>query len=257
MLFTRYALGILVTLLSGLSVFGQNDNATVKGTFKEEQSLIYKNDGALGLFVHSNGFGINFTRGKEKTVTEKIIFEADGLWMRHPKEYSINSSFDPSESFVYGKINTLIVIRTGIGVHKAVFPKAEKGGVEIRYLYSGGVSWGFVKPVYLQIVVPDGVNTTLKTERFDSEKHNVNNIYGTASFFEGIGQTKISPGLYAKAGLNFEFGPYDDAVRSIEVGAVFDAYLRSIPIFAVINDNNINKNTFLSFYVMISWGKRW
>ena len=255
MLFTRRLLIVGIALLTGSPVFSQSDKTFVKGTFKEEQSLIYKKDWALGLNLHSNGYGANFIRGQELTVTEKFFYEVDGVAMKHPKEYSTSSNYDSGESYVYGKLNTLITIRTGVGFQNAIFPKAEKGGVEIRYLYSGGLSWGLAKPVYLEIY--DAGSNSLKTERFDASKDGYDNIYGTASFFQGIGQTRIYPGIYAKAGLNFEFGPYDDTVRTLEVGAVFDAYAQEVPIFAVIDGIDVNKRTFLSFYVSVSWGKRW
>ena len=53
-------------------------------------------------------------------------------------------------------------------------------------------------------------------ENFDSTVHTFNNVIGSASFFEGIDEIKIKPGLNFKAALNFEFGSQKTA--SIEVG---------------------------------------
>ncbi len=49
------------------------------------------------------------------------------------------------------------------------------------------------------------------------------NIYmDVRHFTDGLGELKIYPGVYAKAGLNFEFGTLNSKIRALEAGGVFE-----------------------------------
>jgi hypothetical protein len=221
----------------------------------DETSRHLKNEVVVGGLVHQNGLGLFFRRGIHKTGYIKKMYEVEAVSMTSPKELSIvNPAFPSGSSFVYGKLNSLLIVRTGYGLQKVLYSKAERAGVEVKYNYFGGISWGLLKPVYLDILhaSPFG-DYDIRTEKYDPQKHAVDSIYGKASFFNGMSQMQVYPGLYGKFGLNFEFGAYEDVVKALEVGVVVDAYLKPIPIMANIPNNNI----YLSFYISFMYGGRW
>ncbi|MFH0867252.1 MAG: hypothetical protein V1904_13740, partial [Bacteroidota bacterium] len=144
--------------------------------------------------------------------------------------------------------------RGGMGRQKVINSKPYWGGVELRFFYYGGISIGFLKPVYLYILYETDTPYfyTYQIERYDPQKHFGENIFGRASFFQGFGKIKPLPGIYLKTGLNFEYGAYDETIKAIECGITVDAYPKPVPIMAF----NTKKNIFLSLYLSIHFGTR-
>lgn len=175
---------------------------------------------------------------------------------RHPKEIKTsNPSFDNAKGFYYGKLNSFFILRPGIGYQNVIYTKPEKNGVEIRYVAILGASLGFAKPVYLQILedTPIPGNYAVVTEKYDPDRHFIDNIYGRAPFMRGLGEMKLYPGGYAKFGLNFEYGPLDDEIKSLEAGVCLDVYPKTVPLMATEK----NSPVLLSLYLNFSWGRKW
>lgn len=224
--------------------------------YVEEKPVLMKNEATGAFLFHSSGLGFQFRRGINLTGFKKWIFEGEFVSMKHPKEVrTINPYFDNAKSYVYGKLNVFDIIRCGTGIQHTLYSKAERNGVEIRMLYSGGLSLGFTKPVYLNILKPTGKfgEFDLEVEKYDPDKHNVDDIYGRAPYTTGMDQIKLHPGAYAKLGFNFEYAPIFEDVKALEIGAILDLYPKEIPIMALTE----NKQFFLSFYISIMYGRKW
>lgn len=228
----------------------------------QDVGLLYRYEMSGGILAHSNGFGANFRKGKHLTGYKKRMLEIELVNMKHPKEYK---SFNPSneaKGYIFGKQNSLVILRTGAGIQKVITSKANRGGVEVRYLYYGGASIGFLKPVYLEILreIPNSTDFNIVREKYDPQKHNTGNIFGRAPFTLGLTEMSILPGIYGKFGLNFEYGVTDDKIRAIETGVTFDLYYKKAPIMAKIDnadDYDPNKQFFISFYINILYGNKW
>ena len=93
----------------------------------------------------------------------------------------------------------------------------------------------------------------LTTEKYDPEEHFRDNIYGRAAFTKGISETKVYPGLYAKAGFNFEFGNYTSIIKALEIGATVDIFPNPVPMMAY----NDPEYWFLNIYLSVNFGKRY
>lgn len=225
--------------------------------FIEEKPILYKRELSFGATIHSSGWGLDFRNGKNLTVNKKRMYEIEIVGMKHPKEYkSYNYQFENSKSFVYGKLNSFIVSRFGLGEHRVVWTKAERNNIEIRVNGTAGLSLGLAKPVYLIFFKDHTGNEDLfVTERYDpgNEDHALENTYGRAEFLRGIEEIKLHPGIYAKLATTFEYGALDDDIKALEVGMTLDAYPKKIPIMAFIE----NKQFFFNFYVSLMFGKKW
>lgn len=225
----------------------------IKDRSFDDTEVLLKQEFTGGAMIHTQGWGLLLRRSKNKTFLRKRVFELEAVSMEHPKEIkSVNPYYENSNSYVYGELNQIVVTRFGYGRHNVLYAKFDKG-VEIRYLYIGGFSMAWAKPIYLEIGYPTIPYEYVATERYDPEKHAVDNIYGRSSVFRGIDKMQFYPGIYGKFGFSFEYGRKQKSVRSLEAGVVVDYYIRDVPMMANIN----NDPYYLTFYLAVNFGLKW
>ncbi|MCF8296758.1 MAG: hypothetical protein K9J13_04365 [Saprospiraceae bacterium] len=246
MKFFKFIFIILFSLISIQLLAQSSSNIDGKVIFKKEKS------GSIN--VHSAGWGFGYRTGSFKNGFKKRMLEFEFVTMKHPKEIkTINPIFERAKSYYFGKLNNVFIVRSGYGIQKVLSSKPYWGGVEFRFLYMGGLSLGFTKPVYLYIYDASNYNEVLLTvEKYDPNKHSLHDIYGKGPFGKGIDELKLYPGLYTRLGLNFEYGIWDESIKAIETGVIIDVYPKPIPIMA-FNDESY---FFLSFYLSFNFGKR-
>jgi len=238
-------------------------DTVVTSSFDEvnDAGVQYKYEMSFGILAHSNGFGVNFRRGKHLTGYKKRIWEIEVVNMKHPKEYkTYNPQRENAKGYIYGKMNSVFLIRPSIGARRVITRKFGKGGVELRFLYLGGASLALLKPVYLEIEYKQNNDRKYVTEKYDPDKHFNHNIYGKASFVNGLDEPKLIPGVFAKMGLSFEYGNAETKIRAIETGVSLDLYYKRVPIMADLDpsdDFDPNNMYFLSFYLNLYYGKKW
>jgi hypothetical protein len=220
----------------------------------EDLNVLYRNESSFGIYVHTaGGIGLAYRRGQHVTGKRKRMLEVEVQNFKHPKEVkTVNSYFENSKGFNYGKLNSFFLIRPGVGLQNVLYQKSDKKSVEIRYSYFVGATLAFAKPVYLEIV-RDPQEGVVSTERYDPEIHSIDVIYGKAPFFKGADRTKIIPGGYAKLALSFEYADRYNAIKAVETGVVFDVYPKVLPMMA----HNRNQQVFASLFLKIIWGKKW
>jgi hypothetical protein len=254
MLNIKRIISFSLILLFGLQVHSQDE--IVVDTSK---NILLLKEYSLGIMLHTQGWGLKYNRGYNKTAFKKRMLTIEFVEMQSPKQIrTINPYFTNSKSYVYGKLNSVYMLRGSYGMHKLLNRKPYWGGVELRFIYAGGISLGFAKPVYLYILVPpDDPNQfyeyTIIEEKYNPDEHFLDNIYGRASFTKGFDEIKFYPGIHAKVGLDFDYGVYRSKVKSLEIGVMLDVYPWPIPIMAY-NDPNYY---FLTFYLNFNFGKRY
>lgn len=225
----------------------------VKDRSFDDTQVLLKQEFTGGAMIHTQGWGLLIRRAKNKTFLRKRLFELEAVSMEHPKEIrSVNPFYENSNSYVYGELNQVVVTRLGYGRHNVLYAKMDKG-VEIRYLYIGGFSMAWAKPIYLEIGYPTIPYEFVVTERYDPEKHSIDNIYGRSSVFRGIDKMQFYPGIYGKFGFSFEYGRKQKSVRSLEAGVVIDYYIQDVPMMAKID----NDPFYLTFYLSFNFGYKW
>lgn len=250
---TRKILLIFVLLLSGLYVFGQFDTEEIDTL---ENKILYDKQVTYGLTFHNLGFGANFRTGKRITYFKTRMFELEFVSMRSYKQVKLLNPYPVNaRRYVYGKLNDAFFLRVGMVWKKLLNQKPYWGGVEVRFMYGGGISLGIAKPYYLYIFEPvsgDPDTYIIVTERFDPEKHSNTYIYGRAPFSSGIDEITLHPGLYLKTGLNFEFGTRNTMIKALEIGACMDILPTGLSIMA----DNLNQIIFPGIFLNFSLGKR-
>lgn len=225
----------------------------------EDVNVLYRNEASFGIFAHSaGGFGLAYRRAQHVTGKRKRMFELEAQNFKHPKEIkSVNQNAPNAKGYTYGKLNSILIIRPGVGYQNVVYQKSDKKSVEIRVSYFLGATLAFAKPVYLEVHHTNASNglPIITTERYVPGSYNdtIDNVLGKASFFKGMEKIKIYPAAYAKLALSFEYADRYNGVKAIETGVVADVYPYAIPMMAY----NKKQEVLISLYIKFVWGKKW
>ena len=250
-----YTLVLLLTfVLSAGGVFAQ---LNISQDTVSDNILLTQEHSFYG-FIHSNGWGVGFSKGLNRDYFKKQMFEVEFLEMKSSKETkSATPLSNYSKSVYFGKINTCYIVRSGVGYQYLLNQKPYWGGVEVRgFVYLGG-EIALAKPVYIKYIPKSTTGVVfisdLVSVRYDPATQNSSNIYSKASFFKGINQIKPYPGVYAKMGVNFEYGSYNTKTTAVEAGVIIDYQPKAAPIMAY----NKNPNIIPTVYISIQFGKRY
>lgn len=231
--------------------------ACAQQTIYEETRVPYRTEVIGGILVHGDGWGLQFYHAKYKTARDRRLLGLEVVGMKHPKEVkSFNPYYEDSRGYFYGKSNALMIVRPTYGRKIQITDKIRRSGVEVNFIWGVGPSLGLLKPVYLQIGKPDRIPyENIVVERYDPAVHDVQNIYGRATWFNGANQMKLYPGGFGRVALNFEYSGQVTGVKGIEVGASMDAYPVVLPIMAPL-EGVTNKQFFFEFYLALQFGKK-
>lgn len=218
---------------------------------EEEGEIIFNKQSIFGLKLSTDGYGLSYEWGKFKSNRVATIFQIELNEKKHPKEkrtsYQVGT-FNVN-SVIYGKTNNLYQLRLGIGQQRIIGGKGNKNGVAVMATYAGGLSAGFVKPYYVDVVTKteERIRSTYPTI-IDSQYVEI----GASGFTVGWGEVKIRPGAHAKAGLRFDFGRFNETITAVEVGISADFYAQKISQMAY----NKEKQFFFNGYVTLLLGRR-
>jgi hypothetical protein len=220
---------------------------------------IYDREYTFGLVGHTRGYGLDFRYLKFRDAFNKRGLEIELTKLRHPKENSqTDRSYSNVKGFVFDRVNSFFTLRTGYIYERILFDKTDQGTVAISYVLSGGFSFGLLKPIYIEVPEdPTSDFSPRKIERYNHSKHLGSIIIGEAGFFHGIGETKIHPGIYLKAGSIFNYQLLEKKVTSLEAGIVYDLFYKEVPIFYEDpNGDDINLQGFFQMYLAFNFGYR-
>jgi hypothetical protein len=212
--------------------------------------LLYRNFTSKSLTITSRGVGFTyrkakFVRGKDR------LFELELATIKDPKQVKTQGQGTNFKSYYFGKLNSVIAIRAGLGWQKSLYNKEVPTALEIKTGFAFGASIALLKPIYVQVPSNER-NRTTRVERYDTTLINSGQVLGRASFFNGISKTTISPGAFLKYYFLFDFGSEDDKIRALECGAIGDFYLRGVNIMAF----NTPRKFMLTLYVSYVFGDK-
>jgi hypothetical protein len=222
-----------------------------QGELNEQQKVFFRNERSFAILLNTDGIGVSYRGAKRIDYLNKRLLEIEAGTLRDPKEYRLSNPYTQGGTFVFGKLNSTIYLRAGIGHQHELFKKADLGGIAIRYFYSAGPVIALYKPIYYKVLYPVSVTEyDIKEEKFNSSIALPQDIFSRASFTKGLNETKVLPGLFAKGGFNFEYSKEDKIIHAVEVGAQINAFPRKIPIMASTG----NKSIFFSLFVSYRFG---
>ncbi len=216
----------------------------------EDVKLYYRSSNAYGLTFHTQGWGVSYKKQVHLSYKLKRIYNFEFQNLKHPKqEKVVNTFYDDSRGYFYGKINSLTRLRFGLSQQRAFAQKEIKKGVQLAWIYGLGLNLGFLKPSYIEYYGDPG---TANVVRYDPAVHLPGLIRGRAGFFKGLDELELVPGFYGKFGMNFEYSPYDERLKSMEVGVAFDVFYKEVPLMYDIQNNQY----WITLYLMLEIGKK-
>jgi hypothetical protein len=215
-------------------------------------NVLYRNDQSIKAFVNTRGFGLLFRRCKHQTIKTRSFYEFDIQSLNSLKEVSSEGIAETKNNFVFGKLNSVLLLRGALGIQNVIFSKASINAVEVRYSFSFGTTLDFAKPYYVKLEPLEPLDQP-EFVKFDSEKYKTESISGRGGFFYGMDEINLYPALTAKFNLSFEYAPYTNLIRAIETGISIDYFPKALPIMA----RNPAENLIVTFHVGLVFGKKW
>lgn len=236
----------------------QRINAIIR---QEEEGVIkYKSHLAFGLKLTNDGYGGFVEYAKAQSIKKALLFQLDITERKHSKEIKTQVA-DPSlsdgSSLIFGKLNFVYPVKLGVQQQFLFGNKGNKNGVSVSGNFGGGISLALLRPYQFHVITDSGYkysalvyDDTLNAYTFGDTITRA--IVGGPTFGKGWSGLKVTPGLYAKAALRFDYGKYNEMLSAIEVGVMAEFYGKKLQMMAFQKEYNL----FLSAYVSIVFGRR-
>ncbi len=252
---------LLIFALSA-PVFAQNDTTLSRKELRsmrlnkmakeEEEGIIaYRKHFLVGLKLLTDGYGGFLEIGRAQSVSRSLLYQLEITERKHAKE---DKFYDPNitiEPINYGKINFFYPIKIGVQQQFLLGNKGSRNGVNITGNLGGGIIAGILRPYMVQ--VSKNGNVEYVSYESDSTLFLGSSQYGNSpGIFTGFNKSKVTPGIYLKPALRFDYGKYNEIMSALEVGATAEYYTKAIPQMAYSK----YKKFFFSAYVSIIFGKR-
>lgn len=220
----------------------------------EEGVLVYQKQNIFGIQLRTNGYGAFYEMGRMKTNRKTNIYRIDFTEIKdHKEEKSLGGSFIFGNPYIYGKANYFYPLTLGFGQQYIFGQKGNKNGVAVTGIYNVGLALGLLRPYYLSVDDPNSGERQIKYTPEDSALFlDQSAIIAGGGFGKGWGEIKVKPGIFAKVGMRFDYGRFNEAVSGLEIGMSLEAYADEIQILLLQDD----KRLFFQGYIAILFGRR-
>ena len=221
--------------------------------FASGQSSMMSNYG--GVVYKFSGIGVIYQKKFETDKNNGKQFEIEFASFKHLKETkTFNSEIANSTPFVFGKLNKTAILKTQYMITKNISKFTDEQRVGIDLIIGGGIAIGILKPVYLNMIYPDGGGfETVVSEKYNPQKHtDITRIAGYSDFRTGLGETTYKTGLTAMFGIGFTWGYFNNYPKRIETGCFAEYFRKGLPVMAFTK----NKPLQSGIYIKMLFGKR-
>lgn len=219
---------------------------------EEEGVLTYTKHFLAGAKLTTDGYGGFLEIGRAKSVKKAFLFQLEITEKKNPKE---DKFFDPSrtvESIIYGKINYFYPVKIGVQQQFLLGNKGNKNGVSVTANIGGGLIAGLLRPYKVQVEKGNGDREYIGYDSPDSTLFLTGPYYAAPGLGTGWNSLKVTPGIYLKPALRFDYGKYNEVISALEVGVIAEYYSKAIPQLVYVKQDKF----FFSAYVSILFGKR-
>jgi hypothetical protein len=225
---------------------------------QEEGVINYRTQTDFGVKLVSDGYGIFMDIGKAKSVKRSVLYQLEFGERKNAKEakQSSNNSPDPAAAqMIFGKLNFVYYAKLGVQEQYLLANKANKHGVNITCNVGGGLSLAILRPYEYEVEYQVAENLyAFKYEQFNTllRDTTVSFPIGGPSISQGWDDLSLTPGVYGKAAVRFDYGHYTKTVTALEIGISGEYYTKKIPIIYEVAP----KQSYLSVYAAIIFGWR-
>lgn len=239
-----------------------NGQSLEKGNVQDE--IIFEKEWTIGGFLHTRGWGIDYTNIKIKDNTKKRLWQISFQEIKGRTEKRTAGGATPNGSlkgYYYGKQNKFFTVDFLMGQQRKIAQTGRRKGVELAYNYKAGASLGLAKPYYMIMQIEGEGQIPVKytgdneAEFFDSP------IVAGAGFGEGIEEMKLYPGGIVRTSLIMDIATQQDFVKSIEIGAQVQVFYKRVPIMVERSDYHgfeLEKSHFIhpNLFIKMMFGRR-
>jgi hypothetical protein len=223
------------------------------------QSIVYENNDfqgyKIGIMASPNGIGPFYRNFYNHDSKFAKVFDIGLTGIKSIKEKSVlNQRMANATPYIYGKVNRLYALRPMFGLQKLLSERISKNGIGINGFACMGPTFGFLKPVYVDVetVDPNIPNSFIVlSKRYDPSVIPNESISGYSSFNKGLSHTKMVLGISLKVGVEFNWGLYSSGYKSLEMGFMADIMPSRPEIMAISK----NKLIYSSFYISFALGE--
>jgi len=224
-------------------------NAMIR--LEEEGVIAYKKHFLFGVKLISDGYGIFFEKGYSRSIRRSTLYQVEISERKHQKEEKQSNPMASTAPLIYGKINYFYPVKLGVQKQFLLGNKSNKNGVSITANVGGGITLGVLRAYEVE-VDKAGERTYVRYDSPDSLLFINGPYYGGPNLGRGWNHLKLTPGLYVKPALRFDYGRYNDLVSAIETGVVAEFYSKKVPQMLY----NKQKQFFFTAYVAFEFGRR-
>jgi hypothetical protein len=221
---------------------------------EEEGVIAYKKSFGGGIKLTTDGYGAFLEKGIAKSKKKSWLFQLEITERKHPKEEKA-SPYGFGTPYAYGKINFMYPVKLGAQMQILLGNKQSKNGVSITANVGGGISLGLLRPYFISMDTGNSQRSYIQYESKDSilfllADQNVTSEGPT--FGRGWNKLKVTPGLYIKPSVRFDYGKFNEMISALEVGVIGEFYSKKIPQMVYQKPRQF----FFSAYVAMVFGRR-
>ncbi len=217
---------------------------------EEEGVITYRKSFLFGAKLTNDGYGGFLEIGRASSVKKALLYQLEITERKNHKEEKLGSKYPYSTPLIYGKINFFYPVKLGVQQQFLLGNKSNKNGVAVSGNVGGGFVAGLLRPYYVQVERNNDIEY-IKYNSPDSIDF-MSNPIGGPSFGKGWSDLTVTPGVYGKAALRFDYGRFNEMITGIEVGVTAEYYTKKIPQMVY----NKQKQFFFGAYFSLLFGKR-
>lgn len=266
---SRFYLILSISAFAVLSLKAQRTLLLGQNNYDQQKGFIYNKEFATDFRIQNNGYALGIQWGTIHTYKRTSFYYAGMGELKHPQEVRQNRGLPFGagggfRGYTFGKQNNLIVLRGGVGNKRYLSEKGRIKGVAVAVTYEGGPTIGILKPYYLYLRVQpeDFLQSYFRSEKYSPENADrflsFEKIFGADSFFKGITEIGVRPGMHAKTALHFDWGAMDEFIKALELGIMADAFFTKMPILVESPQAPEFQNhlAFINLFLTLQFGKR-
>ena len=217
---------------------------------EEEGVITYRKSFLGGIKLTTDGYGGFIEIGRAQSIRKSLLFQLDISERKHPKEEKQFNTRNAAGPYIYGKINYFYPVKLGVQLQYLLGNKGNKNGVSVSANAGGGISLGLLRPYLLGY---DSAGTQIfRGLADDSARFLFDDPVSGPNLGTGFNRLKVTPGIYAKGGVRFDYGKYNEVISALEVGLITEFYTKGIPQMVFSKENKL----FFSAYVSLIFGRR-
>jgi hypothetical protein len=152
-------------------------------------------------------------------------------------------------------MNFFYPLKLGVQKQFLLGNKGNRNGVSVSCNFGGGLSLGLLRPYLVEVANAEDVTSFVNDETLYTSEYNVSDsfaVIGGPSLGQGWSKMKMTPGIYAKSALRFDYGKYNEVISALEIGASLEYYSKKIAQMIAIKQEQL----FLGVYLSLIFGKR-